>query len=260
VVPLLLGSVGVGTPGMAGGFATPADAGAAVAVAVFGAVLGLGAAVVAERPVRRLGLGAAVAAAGWIANYAVPEWLAGGVVVVALVLWFGLEFAALEPKKLVGARRPEAVAAQGLAGAALALFGLGAILGSRGKSVAAVDTGVVASRAGWLGAVGSVASMPRLGWWQFGSLAAVAVVGLAAGAETLASGLVVFVHLPNAVGRARRVAGRAGVVAAAVGGAWAALRLASATAAPSSVLGAAAVAVAAHVDAALTEVRRGGGV
>lgn len=237
----------------------PDDAakGAAVtAVAVFGGVLGLGGVVVAERPVRRLGLGAAVAVAGWIADRAVPEWIAGGVVVVALALWFGLEFVALEPQKLVGVRRPEAVAAHGLAGAALALFGLGAILRARGKGVAAVDTGVAASRAGWLGAVGSVASMPRLGWWQLGALAAVAVVGLGAGAETVATGLVVFVHLPNAVGRARRIGGRAGVVAAAVGGAWVALRLAPAAAAsPSAVLGACAVAVAAHADAALAEVR-----
>ena len=229
---------------MAGRFAAPADAGAAVAVAVFGAVLGLGTVVVAERPVRRLGLGAAVAAAGWIADHAVPEWFAGVVVVVALVLWFGLEFAALEPQKLVGARRPEVVAAQGLAGAALALFGLGAILGSRGESVAAVKTGVAASGPGWLGAVASVSPRSRgSGGGQLGSLAAVAVVGLAAGAETVASGLFVFVHPPNAVGRARRIGGRAGVVAAAVGGAWAALRLAPAAAAPSSVLAAAAVAV-----------------
>lgn len=231
---------------------------AAAAVAALGAVLGLGAVVVVERPVRRLGLGLAAVAAGWVANNAMPEWLADGAVVVVLAAWFGLEFAALDPLEFARARGPYTVAARGLAGAALALFGLGTILTARGKDVAAVATGVASSRAGWFGAVASVASMPRLGGWQLGALAAVGMVGLGAGAETLASGLVVFVHLPNAVGRARRIGGRAGVVVAAVGGAWLALRLGSAAASPSAVLGACAVAVAAHADAALAEVWRRG--
>ena len=241
----------------AGVTAAAAAAAVASAVAVFGAVLGLGAVVVAERPARRLGLGAAVAAAGWISDHAVAEWVAGGAVVVALALWFGLEFAALEPLELVGRRRPEVVAARGVAGAALTFFGLAAILASRGKDVTALNTGVAASRAAWLGAVASVGSMPRLGWWQLGALAAVGAVGLTAGAETLISALVVFVHLPNAVGRARRVAGRGGVIVAAAGGAWLSLRLAAAAPSTPAVLAACAVAVTAHADAALAEVWRG---